>query len=159
MPQDPNNLTGPWSGMVGAVRDGPFDFSTATFSVTSQRMAIIDFSAAIYTDWEIAVVRTPKPESRRWIFVQLMQPLVWVVVLSGIGVVGVGFWMINNLSPGYKWQSDEDPLVREMKRFGYAICYFAFSIVAEGESGFCGLLGWGCSGLLFTSLWSFPNVF
>lgn len=133
LPIDPENVTGPWSGMVGSVSRRVYDFSCATFSVASQRMHKISFSSPIYRDWQIAVMKLPQAQSRLWMYILLNQPVVWLSIFAAIALAVLIFWFISNWSHSYNAWGRSDPLVAELQRFGYSVIYFAFTIISEGR--------------------------
>lgn len=119
--------------MIGEVMTKEVDFAAAGFSVTSARQKVVDFASAFFRESTIIAMKMPEPESRIWLYLQLYQPLVWFTVFGVVVGTSMIFWIINNVSRVYDDFADASAVVTELRRFGYSIIYFSFTIISEGE--------------------------
>lgn len=126
-------ITAYWQGMIGSVMKREVDFAAASFSITSQRQIVVDFAAPFYREMSIVALKMPQPDSRIWLYVKMFSPIVWALLfVCTLGII-IGFWLMNVFTFEYVEFPEDDPSIMELKRLGYSVIYFFFTLIAEGK--------------------------
>ncbi len=102
-----------WSGLVGALKRGKVDLSTAGLEQTSARDAAVDFSVPVtrHVTTLIARVGGDSAAVDTWLFVELMPAAVWAAGIGIAAAFGITFLLIVVSKSAPKW-----PTLNRLKR-------------------------------------------
>lgn len=103
------NSSGLWTGIVGELTSGNADIALAPLTITSRRIADIDFTASYFdTGLEILV---KKPDSTRDIlgFLDPFEADLWILLAATSVIMSIIIWVIDGFSPfGFRRSENED---------------------------------------------------
>ena len=97
---------GEWNGMIKQVMDKDVLLAAAAFSITYDRMQVINFTSAIDLQPYAFMYRRPKEVSRAVLFVDPFTPTVWIGIAVMTAVIGPIFYIIHRSSLYYRYKDE-----------------------------------------------------
>lgn len=117
---------GNYNGLIGALQRKQADIALAAFSITDERLKVVDFSEVIgYSGMNIYAQRNSSLESIGWdTFVRSFHWETWLAILTLLGVMTVGLWVI------VRQQANEDQHFAK----GSNVAFILFSCLVQQGS-------------------------
>jgi len=97
-----------WTGMVEMVRLGEVAFAAAGFTVTADRMSVVNFTLSLDAQPYTFMFARPKQLSRALLFIQPYTPQAWVTIFAMTLAAGPLVWVFNKISPYYEFHPQRE---------------------------------------------------
>ncbi|XP_047486802.1 LOW QUALITY PROTEIN: ionotropic receptor 93a-like [Penaeus chinensis] len=94
---------GQWNGMVKMIMDKEVIMGVASFSVSEQRMEVINFTSTIDRQPYTFMIARPKELSRVMLFMEPFANDTWILIAITVLVMGPILFLINRNSPFYTY--------------------------------------------------------
>ena len=131
---------GQWNGMIRQVMDEEVMLAAAAFSVSHERLQVVNFTKALDLQPYTFMYRRPTELSRAVLFIDPFTPLVWVCIAAMTLIIGPIMWIVHRSSYVYKYYDtvNEYGLFKMSNCIWY--CYGAMlqqggTILPEADSG------------------------
>ncbi|XP_042896248.1 glutamate receptor ionotropic, kainate 2-like [Parasteatoda tepidariorum] len=96
-------VTKEWSGMIGRVMRGEADLAIADFTITTSRLAVVDFTHPfMQTGIGILFKKPTEKVTSLFSFLSPFSGGVWVLVMAAYTFISISYFLVGRLSP-YEW--------------------------------------------------------
>ncbi|XP_066943243.1 ionotropic receptor 93a-like [Macrobrachium rosenbergii] len=94
---------GKWNGMIKMIQDKEVIIGVAAFSVSAQRMKVVNFTSSIDRQPYTFMIARPKELSRVMLFMEPFTNDTWILIVISVFIMGPILYLFNRASPYYSY--------------------------------------------------------